>query len=433
SEIGYFDTYPANNNASFNGAWSNYPYFDSGIVIVSDIDRGFFALRPTFDAGFALAATPSRIAMCGDSTEALTLEAEKVGNFSEAVDLTFSGLPTGLSLTSDLMQLTPGGAAAALTLQSTGVANGTYSIIISGTATTQNKATTILLHQATDVTATALTAPADGSSDISRQPTLTWVANGAEQYVVQVSAAANFTNLLVDTTTSDATYTVAANLAADTTYYWRIAAKNACGTSAFTSASFTTRGMPTIDPNNENVLFETDVENGTTGWTLGNRWTVDTNSGNSGTKSFFAPGATFTSESILLSPEVTIPADETPAILSFWHKYAIEPNGSSACYDSAVVELSTNGGTNWQALGGNMYGDTYPNGLNEWCGTITNYRNVLVDLTDYAGQDVIIRFRYNSDASVTREGWHVDDVRLISNSGTGEQPTIIYLPLVLAP
>ena len=37
SEVGYFDTYPENNNTNFNGAWSVYPYFDSGNIIISDM------------------------------------------------------------------------------------------------------------------------------------------------------------------------------------------------------------------------------------------------------------------------------------------------------------------------------------------------------------------------------------------------------------
>lgn len=45
NEIAYFDTYPENNNAEFNGAWSNYPYFASGNILVSDIDRGLFIVR----------------------------------------------------------------------------------------------------------------------------------------------------------------------------------------------------------------------------------------------------------------------------------------------------------------------------------------------------------------------------------------------------
>ena len=45
NEIAFFDTFPSNNNAQFNGAWNTYPFFASGSIIVSDIDRGLFILR----------------------------------------------------------------------------------------------------------------------------------------------------------------------------------------------------------------------------------------------------------------------------------------------------------------------------------------------------------------------------------------------------
>lgn len=45
-EVGYFDIYPQNDNASFNGAWSVYPFFDSGTVVVSGIEQGLFVLQP---------------------------------------------------------------------------------------------------------------------------------------------------------------------------------------------------------------------------------------------------------------------------------------------------------------------------------------------------------------------------------------------------
>lgn len=44
-EVGYFDTYPENNQASFSGAWSVYPYFDSGHIIISDINKGLFIIK----------------------------------------------------------------------------------------------------------------------------------------------------------------------------------------------------------------------------------------------------------------------------------------------------------------------------------------------------------------------------------------------------
>lgn len=45
NEIAYFDTYPDNNNTGFNGAWSIYPYFASGNILINDIERGLFVVR----------------------------------------------------------------------------------------------------------------------------------------------------------------------------------------------------------------------------------------------------------------------------------------------------------------------------------------------------------------------------------------------------
>ena len=42
NETAYFDTYPAENATGYAGLWSNYPYFPSGTVIGSDIQRGLF-------------------------------------------------------------------------------------------------------------------------------------------------------------------------------------------------------------------------------------------------------------------------------------------------------------------------------------------------------------------------------------------------------
>ena len=45
TEVGFFDTYPENDNTSFNGAWNVYPYFNSGNIVISDINRGLFIVR----------------------------------------------------------------------------------------------------------------------------------------------------------------------------------------------------------------------------------------------------------------------------------------------------------------------------------------------------------------------------------------------------
>ena len=47
AEVAYFDIYPADDAAQFNGAWSNYPYFSQkGVVAVTSMDRGLFILQP---------------------------------------------------------------------------------------------------------------------------------------------------------------------------------------------------------------------------------------------------------------------------------------------------------------------------------------------------------------------------------------------------
>lgn len=51
NEVAYFDIYSLDDLPEFNGAWSNYPFFASGIVIVGGIEQGLFVLQPTRSAG----------------------------------------------------------------------------------------------------------------------------------------------------------------------------------------------------------------------------------------------------------------------------------------------------------------------------------------------------------------------------------------------
>ncbi len=44
-EEGFFDTYPADNTAAFEGVWSVYPYFESEKIIVNDINSGLFVIK----------------------------------------------------------------------------------------------------------------------------------------------------------------------------------------------------------------------------------------------------------------------------------------------------------------------------------------------------------------------------------------------------
>lgn len=45
TEIGFFDTFPEHNSTTFNGAWNVYPFFESGVIAISDINRGLFLIK----------------------------------------------------------------------------------------------------------------------------------------------------------------------------------------------------------------------------------------------------------------------------------------------------------------------------------------------------------------------------------------------------
>jgi choice-of-anchor B domain-containing protein len=44
-EIGFFDTAPHHEGPGFSGAWSTYPFFESGTIIVTSLQEGLFILR----------------------------------------------------------------------------------------------------------------------------------------------------------------------------------------------------------------------------------------------------------------------------------------------------------------------------------------------------------------------------------------------------
>ena len=47
SEEGYFDSYPPHNNSGYIGAWSVYPFFESGNIVISDRTAGFLLVKET--------------------------------------------------------------------------------------------------------------------------------------------------------------------------------------------------------------------------------------------------------------------------------------------------------------------------------------------------------------------------------------------------
>jgi len=112
---------------------------------------------------------------------------------------------------------------------------------------------------------------------------------------------------------------------------------------------------------------------------------------------------------MLLTREFDFTNVSGPITLSFAMWYDLETD-----YDYLFLEASTDGET-WKILttpsgtaedpSGNSYGWGYNGQTNDW-------KTEEVDLSEFAGQTVQIRFEYITDAAVNGEGFLLDDVRV---------------------
>ena len=95
--------------------------------------------------------------------------------------------------------------------------------------------------------APVLASPANGSTGVSINPTLSWNAStGAASYRLQVSADSTFVTTSYDTSGITATSKIISGLSYQVKYYWRANATGAAGTSGWSSVwNFTTIFNPT--------------------------------------------------------------------------------------------------------------------------------------------------------------------------------------------
>ncbi len=141
---------------------------------------------------------------------------------------------------------------------------------------------------------------------------------------------------------------------------------------------------------------------------------------------------------VLESAPFIVPED---ASLSLWYWIAAEVYSSDPSYawDGGNIEISVDGG-DWELLVPvEGYSHTVwssstspiPPGTAVWSGE-SDWQEALFDLTGYSGS-VRIRCVFGSDGSVTREGWYIDDVRLMMPFFSGSDEQIITRSIRLHP
>jgi hypothetical protein len=105
------------------------------------------------------------------------------------------------------------------------------------------------------------------------------------------------------------------------------------------------------------------------------------------------------------------------ATLKFWTWYDIEKD-----FDYAYVEVSTDQGKTWRTLSGPITTDTNPNGANYGNGITAHsgaqgdeparWVEAQMDLTPFAGQNLLVRFEYITDDGVANAGFALDDISI---------------------
>ncbi len=154
--------------------------------------------------------------------------------------------------------------------------------------------------------------------------------------------------------------------------------------------------------------------------TTATHWTVSNAQSHSAPNSFFSPDIASVSDQVIATT-ASFSLDGAAALLSLWHYYNSE-NG----YDGGVVEISLDGGTNWQDIGAanfvsggynavisNAYGSPIAN-RRAFTGNSNGFIKSVIDMQPYSNQpNVKVRFRFSSDNSNAGTGWYVDDITLI--------------------
>ena len=398
---------------------------------------------------FRINADPTTIKTCNNGTNQAALNLTSVNGYSSPVSLSASSV-AGFTTTFGANPVTPPGSTTATITGSGTATTGTKKLTITGTSgSLVHTADLELTVFAPIAGGTQLKTPADKSKDISPRPTFTWSeVTNTETYQLQVATDASFSKVVVDRSGIVGTnFTLTANLATDTQYYWRVYAENVCGKVIGTQVfSFRTSpgpgdcGAGTI----KQQLFIEDFESGLDGWQNPGdlyKFTLSTVRAYSPTQAVWASVPGGQSDQRLISPVFNVPDTTEPVSLIFWHRWTFD--SQSACNDGAILEASIDGGATWNQVAKsylltNAYNGTVRtgeynplSGRQAWCFGTDEWVRTVVQLSPYKGKSVQFRFRLGSGISGAAEGWYIDDV-ILQTCVVTSQPNRLYLPTVFS-
>lgn len=225
------------NNGQWNTRIANFKFNDCGAPATPD---------------FTLQATNLTQTACANTQlQPMAISSAAVSGFNKSINLTYSGLPTGVTGSFSTNPVTPGGSSNA-TVAVGNLNVGQYNFTINGAAAgVSAKQLAVALTIANKPGSVNLSGPASGATDVTVRPTFSWAADtAATAYRIEVATDNAFTNIVASGSVANGTnYQPSADLATNTTHYWRVRADNGCGQVWSAVSSFTTQAV-----NNTNAL-----------------------------------------------------------------------------------------------------------------------------------------------------------------------------------
>ncbi len=121
-----------------------------------------------------------------------------------------------------------------------------------------------------------------------------------------------------------------------------------------------------------------------------------------------------------IAVSLSLPA-ASEIVLDFQTWYDIEED-----WDFGFAQVSTDGGLTWASLVSgrttdSIVSDGYPAikpNMPGYTGSSDGWVNEVIDLTAYAGQDIMLQFRYMTDWGTSLAGFYVDDIKVIADGNT---------------
>lgn len=232
TEVAYFDTFVPDTPFEYDGAWSAFPYFQSGTVAVSAMD-GLYLVRPALPPEFSAIAVDNVLDYCtSDNPSGSYGAAVRVDAFNmyegtvqlrvaDQEDASFIGLSQETVALGNLKQ-----AFVDVSIVD-GIAPGLreFSIVVSDGDKSQSVA--MWLDMASSVPAAPSAISLSGTATL---PILGWTAVAeASSYKVEVATSAEFQDVVLSYLTDETEITLWDELDDDKEYFWRITALNACG------------------------------------------------------------------------------------------------------------------------------------------------------------------------------------------------------------